>query len=651
MKRLIIIFIGFITFYSQGSAQDLYFQKQEFINKIDNKIATLTAEEKKEQAIILQNKLFIEYAETTPSNEIGRFYGLMRRVHINEAGAIDSYNKISLPISTNSDLVALKVRSISPKGVVKELGEESVKETEEDGKKYKIVAVEGLEQGSEVEFFYIVRTPISIFGQENLHKTVPIRESEFLIVAPSNLKFETKLYHTSGIKKDTVIDSKAYLGYLVSNLVPLYEEKYATNEANMAFVEYKLAYNTAKDNSKIFSWKDAGKTMFDVMHQTSKDSNKEIEKILKKEKIVDLPEESAIRAIENFIKSNIAIKEGADQMLPDEVLKSKFGDESSITRLYVQCFDAVNINYELIVGVNRYKKRFDKTFETWNMLDKYYFYFPNSKKYIDPNNPLTRFGLIDASMEGTDALFISNITLGEMKTSIAKIKNIPFSSANTSFDNINADVSFPKTLDAVNIKLNRSMGGHLGGGIKGYFMLSNDEQRKQLLANVLKASLNEDAIFSNSVAKNYNLNSDEADKEFIISTDVTAKSMIEKAGNKYFFKIGDIIGPQVEMYNERPRQQPIDIGNAHTYLRKIVVHVPEGYKVRGLESIKRNIVFDYEGKKAMGFVVDYQLSDNSLTLTIDEYYNIVQLPVSAYAEFQKVINASADFNKLTLIFE
>lgn len=651
MKRFLVAFIGFVFFYPEVFAQDLYFQKQDFINKIDNKIANLSSEEKKEQAIILKNKVFIEFAETAPNKEIGRFYGLMRRVHINEAGAIDNYNKITLPVASNSDLVTLKVRSISPKGVVKELGEESIKEAEEDGKKYKMVAVEGLEQGSEVEFFYIIRTPISIFGHEKLHNTVPIRETEFLIVAPSNLKFETKLYQASGIKKDTTIEGKSYLGYVVSNLLPLYEEKYATNEANLAFVEYKLAYNTAKDNNKIFSWKDAGKTMFDLMHQSSKDSNKEIEKVLKKEKIVDLPEEKAIRAIENFIKSNIAIKEDADAMLPDEVLKSKFADENSITRLYVQFFDALNINYELIVGVNRYKKRFDKTFETWNMLDKYYFYFPNSKKYIDPNNSLTRYGLIDASMEGTDALFMSNITLGEMKTSIAKIKNIPFSSSTTNFDNINAEISFPKSLDAVNIKLTRSISGHLNGEIKGYFMLSNEEQRKQLLANVLKASLNEDAVFSNSVAKNYNLNSDEADKEFIISTDVTAKSMIEKAGNKYFFKVGDIIGPQVEMYNERPRQQPIDIGNAHTYLRKIVVNIPEGYKVRGLENIKRNIVFDYEGKKALGFIVDYQLSDNSLIITINEYYNVVQLPISAYAEFQKVINASADFNKLTLIFE
>lgn len=53
----------------------------------------------------------------------------------------------------------------------------------------------------------------------------------------------------------------------------------------------------------------------------------------------------------------------------------------------------------------------------------------------------------------------------------------------------------------------------------------------------------------------------------------------------------------------------------------------------------------------MGFIADYQLDGKILTVTIDEYYNVVQLPIDVYDEFQKVINASADFNKLTLIFE
>lgn len=641
-----------LLFCGQLFAQDLYFQKQDFISKINNKTATLSTEEQKEQAILLNSKIYIEYAEDPKTGQISEYYGLIRRFRINEAGAIDNYNKIVLPISSKSDLMALKVRSISPKGVVKEQGEESIKETEEEGRSYKMIAVEGVEEGSEVEFYYLVKVPISVFGSEQLHNSIPIRQTEFMIISPDYLKFEAKLYNSTSIRQDTIIDKKAYLSFKIQNLQPLYEEKYANNEANKAQIEFKLAYNTAKGNVKVFSWKDAGNTFFELMHKTSKESAKEIEKVLKKENIGGVSEEKTIRGIENYIKSNISLKEDAsNNLLPDEILKSKFADEASITRLYSQFFEAANVNYELIVGVSRFKKRFDKSFETWNFLDKYYFYFPNSKKYLDPNNPLARYGQISLPMEGTDALFVSNITIGDMKTALAKVKAIPFSTSNVNYDNINAEISFPKNLDDVNIKMQRTFAGHQASDIKGYIMLSNTEQRAKILENILKATLKEDAVFTNSIAQNYNLNSEEADKDFIITTDISTKSMIEKAGNKYFFKLGDIIGPQAELYNERPRQQAIDLNNAHSYLRKIKINVPENFKIRGLEGIKRNVSFEYNGKKAMGFVADYQMEGQVLNVTIEEYYNEVLLPMSVYDNFQKVINAAADFNKLTLIFE
>ena len=53
----------------------------------------------------------------------------------------------------------------------------------------------------------------------------------------------------------------------------------------------------------------------------------------------------------------------------------------------------------------------------------------------------------------------------------------------------------------------------------------------------------------------------------------------------------------------------------------------------------------------MGFVSGYKLEGKVLTITVEEYYKKVQLPISAYADFQKVINAAADFNKVTLILE
>ena len=73
--------------------------------------------------------------------------------------------------------------------------------------------------------------------------------------------------------------------------------------------------------------------------------------------------------------------------------------------------------------------------------------------------------------------------------------------------------------------------------------------------------------------------------------------------------------------------------------------------MKGLENIKRDISYSFEGKPAMGFKSGYKLEGNTLKVTIDEYYNIVLLPKTEYDNFQKVINAAADFNKVTLVLE
>jgi hypothetical protein len=53
----------------------------------------------------------------------------------------------------------------------------------------------------------------------------------------------------------------------------------------------------------------------------------------------------------------------------------------------------------------------------------------------------------------------------------------------------------------------------------------------------------------------------------------------------------------------------------------------------------------------MGFVSSYEQNGNTLKITIKENYNSIFYPVQQYEEFKKVINASADFNKVVLVLD
>jgi hypothetical protein len=51
----------------------------------------------------------------------------------------------------------------------------------------------------------------------------------------------------------------------------------------------------------------------------------------------------------------------------------------------------------------------------------------------------------------------------------------------------------------------------------------------------------------------------------------------------------------------------------------------------------------------MGFVTNYTQKGNEIEIIIEETYLHTKYPIEQFPIFQKVINASADFNKVVLV--
>ena len=140
-------------------------------------------------------------------------------------------------------------------------------------------------------------------------------------------------------------------------------------------------------------------------------------------------------------------------------------------------------------------------------------------------------------------------------------------------------------------------------------------------------------------------------KPFILNIKAKSGDLIERAGNKILVKVGMVIGPQVEMYQEKDRQLPIAVEYPQVENRKIVLTIPDGYQVRNPDDLKLKQVYQENGVQTMGFVSDYTLNGNILTIDIMEDYRKTRYPLSQYEDFQKIINTSSDFNKIVLILE
>ena len=167
---------------------------------------------------------------------------------------------------------------------------------------------------------------------------------------------------------------------------------------------------------------------------------------------------------------------------------------------------------------------------------------------------------------------------------------------------------------------------------------------------MIKFGTNSENLVSSKM-ENEDFESYHDNKPFILSATVKASELVEKAGNKTIIKIGDIIGPQVEMYQEKPRQFPMHIDFPHILERKINFTIPDGYTVKNLDDLKISHTYQENGQTTMGFSSSYQVAGNVVKITILEEYRRTYYPLSQFEDFKTVINAAADFNKVALVLE
>lgn len=581
-------------------------------------------------------------------------------IQINDTRAIESYNKIYIPLSGVIDILDVRARTISPNGTIVELNKTNIKEIqnkEGEGNGYKIFAVEGLEKGSRLEYYYKLKKGEEFSFRITTQGTEPTQLQQIHIISPSNLKFEFKTYNgvsesvDSLMADDSTSDNDRHFTVITSRDVPgREEEKYSDYNAELMRQEIQLAYNSVVGKGRVLTYNSAVQRMYPVYYENDPKAAKPIEKLSKELGLSKLSPEDKVRHIENYIKTTIQeVKDdGADYADVVKILQKRLARTTGFIRLYLHLFAANGITCQVVYTTDRNKIYFDPDFETWNYLDDIILYFPDFDKYLDPANVVLRYPQIPLGYMLNNGLFMEEVSVGKFKSATGTVKQISASDVSQNGEVIDAYCKFNKSLDSVNIKVTRSYLGSLASNDRFAYNYIQKDEKKKMLDELMRFCMPDAKIISEEM-KNTDLL--DGDKPLDITGEVSGTALIEKTGKDVLFKIGDVIGPQAELYQEKPRESNMDMELAHHYKRTLKVEVPAGYKLSGIEALKMNIKLDYQGKDACGFVSDYEVRGNVLTVNIYEYYNIIQLPKSEYQQFRKVINASADFNKINIVLE
>ena len=619
------------------------------INSIDSKYS-------KESAVVLFDKRSVEFIDEA-KDQIAEYYTVHKIIHINDDRGIEAFNKIYLGISENGDIVEIKARTILASGKIIELDKSNIKDIkEEDGNTYKIFAMEGLEKGCEVEYYYTFKRPTSFFGREVMQGSFPVLETKFRIIAPKRLRFDIKPYNfPATAATDTVINDKRISQSLFKETAGAEEEKYASYAANLGRIEFKLSYNDAIHNGeRLYTWNELAKRVYAIYTSSTDRENRKVTDIVNENGWDKIGDETAkIIAVENYVKKKFSYNEelrSDDGNKLESVIQNKIGGAIGIARLYSSIFQDIGVNYQFVLTGDRDKYIIDKVFENWNNCDYPLFYFPAEKKFLAPTRPDYRYPLIFPSWGGTTGLFCKRTSIGNFSTAIAEIRNIELEDYSKSFDDIESRLELNDGLDSLTIDTKQIDAGYAAVNFRDAFNLSNEEQKRNIIKQLAKAYCSSEHIISSEIL-NQEFENESTDLPLILHIKTKSGELIEKAGNKLLVKIGMAIGPQAEMYQEKPRQEPINIEFGHVEERKIEFIIPAGYTISNVSDLKMDQTFKDNGELTMGFVSDYEIKGNILSIHIMEEYRKTFYPLSQFDQFRKIINTSSDFNKVVLVLE
>jgi Domain of Unknown Function with PDB structure (DUF3857) len=612
----------------------------------------LTEQEESYPEYILKQHAQFNYV--LEDNQFLLYSTVHRIVRVNNSEAIQRNNRIYIAMNDVIDLVDLKARSINKAGKVVNFDMTNLKELKDDdtGQGFRIFAIEGVELGSEIEYFYVLKKHASLYDRVFTQFEIPVRNSSFKLTCPKHLQFDFHSYNGFvKVEKEEGGEQVNTYDAEMKDIPALKRENFSAFEANRKRIEFKLAYNTAKSNARLFTWDEAAKTFYGILTTLDKDDVKALDKYVKT--LDDDPNqkiETRIRNIENKIKTSVQVNADArDESLDDveSIIKLKLASKEGITRLFLSVFDRLKIDCHPVITCSRNRSKFDESFDSWAYLDDYILYFPKTDRFLTPYVFEFRYPLIPPDFTAQKGLFIEPYTFGDVKSALATIKEIPATDYRVNTDDLAIAVGFTEDLTGNEIKMKREFGGCNATFVAPYYAMVNDTDRGKLIEELMKQTA-PDPVISKWSAGTVDSS---ATQNFVMDVDFTSTHFIGTAGQRILFKVGELIGPQVEMYRDDKRMTDVENDFNRGYNREIRVKIPDGYEVRNPDDVKINVTYQEGDKQPFLFVSDYTLVDNEMVITIREYYKEIFAPVARYEDFRKVINAAADFNKVTLVLE
>ena len=639
MKNIVFIIILFT--YTINSYSQYY---KDYKWEKEPNIVDIAEDNINDSSVGIFEKTIVEFISGKFSNTIIKYETHHYQIKVLNDKGISRHSNIIIPMNEVINLIDIKVRIINKNGELSEFDSKTIHELDdfESSSNFKNFHLAGVKNNSTIEVLYTLEKQYNIHGNKILQKSYSIKKSEFLLI-PGPTEGIIKTYGVDSKVKDTLIKTRPIKIIEINDIPSIIDEEYATAIVNRQKLSFQCPLPNDNMNQEDY-WENIVSNISPVMfpkniHPKIFETSSEL--IQKNEKNVY----NIANKIDDYIKNHFTISENDNASLNniDYILTNKTSNDFSIIQVYTQLLTAAGVNYEIVITANRYYNRFDSEFFDPNMLREFLIYFPEEKKYIAPNRLEYRIGEAPFDLLGNYGIYIDRLSNFYFSEIIQSDKSYSRIKRNITLD-------FERKFKKVIIDEYQEYSGHWATNNRSMLNFS-DEKGLAAFEDYLTATgiankkvLNYDIINGELFQKNYNT-------LFIVNSTISTESLTAKIKNEYVVKIGNVIGIQSQLYKEIDRFHPIEITYPNQYDYRIVVKIPKGYIIEGLEGLifNKNYI-SLMGNKICKFESNYEINENELVISIQEFYKNLRYQKNRYNEFRDVINSASDFHNTSIKF-
>lgn len=375
--------------------------------------------------------------------------------------------------------------------------------------------------------------------------------------------------------------------------------------------------------------------------------------------ISNLNIDDALSTDEKVTKIDLYIKENFDFVWRGEKAK-KITDlndgkmkltASDVFDLYAFTFKELKIQYKVVVGMSRFLGNISPSKYVAPLTHEFMYYIPETKKFVSPYEKYLSYGYPMYEIQGSEAITYSPESKSWVIDPTMTIPVTPFEYTSIQTKNtvtLSSDLS-KATIDKIysttgyNSQLNRNYTKYL----------KENEEEKETIDYLKKTAFEGiDCKILEYSYDNKEFKYNYSNTPFVVNLKAeTIESLAENTANLVLINLGKVIGQQDDLYQEEKRKFDVDLRYAKVYKHTIIFTIPEGYQVESYADLVIDKKMISDTITNCFFKSTARVEGNQLIVDVVEQYPAINYPVSLYQEYRKIINASADFTKATVVLK